>query len=105
MNTSLIKQLNNLQQTITELKNKLENINTNMVISNDDIKCENTLTTNNLTVNNLTQILGNVNLYGDLYLDSSKIHFNDSCYLFVKDNILCFNNGNKDMLVNLTEIN
>jgi hypothetical protein len=102
MNSSLIKQLNQLQQSINEIQTNLKMMNT-QIICNDDIKCNNTLTTNNLTVNNLSQLLGNVNIFGDLHLDN-KIYLNNTCYLFIEDNKLCFNNGEKDHIVNLTEM-
>ena len=104
MNSGLIKQLNQLQQNITEVKKQLESMN-NLIVCDDDIKCNNTLTTTNLTVNNLSHFLGNLNVFGDLHLDNTKIYLNDKCYIFVKDNKLCFNNGEKDMIVNITEMN
>ena len=104
MNSGLIKQLNQLQKTITEIKNQLESMN-NLIVCDDDIKCNNTLTTTNLTVNNLSHFLGNINVFSDLHLDNTKLYLNPKCYLFVKDDKLCFNNGEKDMLVNITEIN
>lgn len=104
MNSGLIKQLNQLQQNITEIKNQLESMN-NLIVCDDDIKCNNTLTTTNLTVNNLSHFLGNLNIFGDIYLNQTKIYLNNNCYLFVKDNKLYFNNGETDMLVSLTDMN
>jgi hypothetical protein len=103
MNTGLIKQLNQLNQNISEIKNKLDSMH-NLIICSDDIKCDNTLTTNNLTSNNLSQFLGNVNIFGDLHLDNTKLYLNDNCYLYINNNQLLLINGEKNYIVNLTEI-
>jgi hypothetical protein len=103
MNSNLIKQINQLQQNISELQKQLESMN-DLIVCNNDVKCD-TLTSNNVTVNKLSQVLGNLNVFGDLHLENTKFYLNNNCHLYMKDNKLCFNNGEKDMLVALTEMN
>jgi hypothetical protein len=103
MNSSLVKQLNQINQNIIDIHNKIQSLN-DTIICNNDIKCD-TIVCNNSSINNLSQILGNLNIFGNLHLDNTKFYLNETCYLFMKENQLCFNNGEKDMLVSLTELN